>query len=143
MDGAPEYVEPFGRRFRRQLRTYRLVISVVVFAVGLVLSALAIGYFTPVNTTPAFQQINSVTAPSNTTNWNLVFVFVGPIVSIIGAYFVGAYYLARRRFEHLMVTKSKAEFLRNLPEVEDLLWELTPEDERRYADKKAELRIRR
>jgi hypothetical protein len=42
-----------------------------------------------------------------------------------------------------MVTKSKAEFLRNLPEVEDLLWDLTPADEVRYLDKKAELRIRR
>ena len=42
-----------------------------------------------------------------------------------------------------MVTKSKAEFLRNLPDLEDLLWDLTPADEQRYIEKKAELRIRR
>lgn len=140
-DPAP--TEPLGRRLRHLLRTYRIVLSVLVLAAGLVLTSLAIGYFTPVSSTPTFEQINQVTAPSNTTNYNLIFVFAGPIVSIIGAYFVGAYYLARRRFEHLMVTKSKAEFLRNLPEVEDLLWELTPNDERRYADKKIDLRIRR
>jgi hypothetical protein len=42
-----------------------------------------------------------------------------------------------------MVTRSKAEFLRNIPEVEDLLWDLTPEDERRYAQKLSDLRLRR
>ena len=67
----------------------------------------------------------------------------GPIVSIIGGYMVGAYSVARRRFEHLMLTKSKAEFLRNIPELEDLLWDLTPYDEVRYENKRSELRVRR
>jgi len=138
-----ERAEPMGRRFRTFLRAQRLPLSIVVLAGGLVMTALALGYFTPLNTDPTFQQINGVTAPSGGSNYNLIFVVAGPIVSIIGGYFVGAYYLARRRFEHLMVTKSKAEFLRNLPEVEDLLWELTPNDELRYSEKKSELRIRR
>ncbi len=42
-----------------------------------------------------------------------------------------------------MVTKSKAEFLRNIPELEELLWDLTPSDEDRYQRKRAELRVRR
>lgn len=133
----------FGRRLGHFARVHRLLISIVVFAIGIFLTTLAIGYFTPLSTVPPFTQINSDTAPSNSTNYNLIFVIVGPIVFLIGAYFVGAYYIARRRFEHLMDTKSKAEFLRNLPEVEDLLWDLTPNDELRYANKKAELRIRR
>lgn len=134
--------EPFDRRLRYFLRSQRFLLSILVFAVGAFLTALAIGDFTPLSTSPPFDQIDQVTA-TPTANYNLVFVIVGPIVLIIGAYFVGAYYLARRRFEHLMLTKSKAEFLRNLPEVEDLLWELTPADEVRYAEKKADLRIRR
>ena len=40
-----------------------------------------------------------------------------------------------------MVTKSKAEFLRNIPELEDLLWDLTPIDEDRYEEKRAEFRM--
>ncbi len=143
MADEPKPAEPLGRRLRYELRTYRFLLSILVLAAGIFLTALAVGYFTPVNTTPVFVAINSVTAPAGGGNYNLIFVFAGPIITIIGAYFVGAYYLARSRFEYLMVTKSKAEFLRNLPEVEDLLWELTPNDELRYADKKAELRIRR
>ena len=72
-----------------------------------------------------------------------MFVIVGPIIAVVGLYLVGAYHYARRKFEHLMVTKSKAEFLRNIPELEELLWDLTPHDEVRYEDKRAELRVRR
>jgi hypothetical protein len=136
---------PFSRKLRRFLRTNRYVLSILLLALGILMTVLAVGDFTPVMTTAPFPTINSVTdgSPSGGVNYNLVFIVAGPIVVLIGAYLVGSYYLARRKFEHLMVTKSKAEFLRNLPEVEDLLWDLTPNDETRYLEKKAELRVRR
>ena len=133
---------PFERRFRHGLRTHRASISDFVLAVGMLLTVLAVGYFTPLSSWGPFPAINAATnTPS--ANYNLVFVVVGPIVAIVGAYLVGSYYVARAKFEHLMVTKSKAEFLRNIPELEDLLWELTPRDEVRYEQKRAELRVRR
>jgi len=138
-EGAPE----FGTRFRHGLRTYRWPIAIVVFVVGLFLSVLAIGYFTPLSSSEPFTSINAATGPPGGDNYNLVFIVVGPIISIIGAYLVGAYVVARRRFEHLMLTKSKAEFLRNIPEIEDLLWDLTPIDEVRYDEKRTDLKIRR
>ncbi|HYK93077.1 MAG TPA: hypothetical protein VEY07_03430 [Thermoplasmata archaeon] len=138
---APE-APTFTRRLRRALQTQRLPLSILVLIVGVLLTVLAAGYFTPLSQYAPCTMINSGTAQPN-ANYNLVFVIAGPIVVIIGAYLVGAYYLARHRFEHLMKTRSKAEFLRNLPEVEDLLWELTPDDEQRYVQKKAEMGIRR
>lgn len=143
---APDEAKPsFGRRLRRLLRTYRSSLSVLTLAVGVLFTTLAFGDFTPLAHSPPFPAIDGATDQSANggVNYNLVFVVAGPIIVIIGAYLVGAYYLARRKFEHLMLTKSKAEFLRNLPDVEDLLWDLTPADEQRYLDKKAELRIRR
>ena len=136
---------PFSRRFRHFLRAQRFALSIVVLALGILMSALALGAFTPLHTSPPFNSINTVTDQSGSggPNYNLVFVIAGPIVSIIGAYLVGAYYLARRKFEHLMETKSKAEFLRNIPELEDILWDLTPNDEVRYSQKRADLRVRR
>lgn len=133
---------PLLRRLRRGLQTQRLPLSILVLLVGVLLTVLAAGYFTPLATVPPFPAINAATAQP-TANYNLVFVLAGPIVVIIGSYLVGAYYLARHRFEHLMRTRSKAEFLRNLPELEDLLWELTPADEARYAEKKSSMGIRR
>jgi hypothetical protein len=136
---------PFDRALRRFVRTYRYILSILFLAGGILLTVLAVGAFTPLSQTAPFPSIDSATDQSGTggPNYNLVFVVAGPIIVMIGCYLVGAYYIARRKFEHLMVTKSKAEFLRNLPELEDLLWDLTPNDELRYLDKKADLRIRR
>ncbi|MCI4350010.1 MAG: DUF3198 domain-containing protein [Thermoplasmata archaeon] len=136
---------PFSRKLRRFLRTNRFVLSILLLALGILMTVLAVGDFTPLMTTAPFPSINSVTDGSSSggVNYNLVFIVAGPIVVLIGAYLVGSYYLARRKFEHLMVTKSKAEFLRNLPDLEDLLWDLTPDDETRYLEKKADLRVRR
>ena len=133
---------PLGRRLRHAFRTYRAAISIFVLAVGALLTVLAAGYFTPLANSAPFSTINSATAQPD-ANYNLVFVIVGPIVALVGAYLVGAYYNARHQFERLMVTKSKAEFLRNIPELEQLLWDLTPRDEVRYAEKCTELRVRR
>jgi hypothetical protein len=133
---------PFDRRFRHGLRTYRAWISDFILAVGIFLTVLALGFFTPLANSWPFTAINSATnTPS--ANYNLLFIIIGPIIIIAGAYLVGSYYVARTKFEHLMVTKSKAEFLRNIPELEDILWELTPADEIRYERKKVELRVRR
>jgi hypothetical protein len=133
---------PLGHRFRFGLRTYRGWISDFVLAVGFLLTVLAIGFFTPLASWGPFPAINAATNTPN-ANYNLLFIVLGPIIVIAGGYLVGAYYVARRKFEHLMVTKSKAEFLRNIPELEDLLFELTPHDEQRYEAKRAELRVRR
>ena len=116
-----------------------------MLAIGIFLTMLAVGDYTPISQSAPFNSVNSATdlSASGGPNYNLVFVIVGPIMVIVGAYLVGAYYVARRRFEHLMLSRSKAEFLRNLPEVEDLLWDLLPADELRYEQKKSELRIRR
>jgi len=138
---APEKL-PLDRRLRRGMRTYRAIIAIFVLAVGALLTVLAAGFFTPLSSWGPFSVINSATNTPN-ANYNLVFVFIGPIVAIVGAYLVGAYFNARHKFEHLMLTKSKAEFLRNIPELEDLLWDLTPHDEQRYEAKRAELKVRR
>lgn len=139
---ASEEKSPFSSRLRYGLRTFRAWVASVVLAVGTLLIVLAIGFFTPLAGSWPFTTINLETN-TPTANYNLLFIVLGPIVAIIGAYMVTSYANARRKFEHLMVTKSKAEFLRNIPELEDLLWDLTPADEYRYEQKKAELKMRR
>ncbi|MCI4361367.1 MAG: DUF3198 domain-containing protein [Thermoplasmata archaeon] len=137
----------FGHRLRFFLRSQRFALSILVLGIGILLTVLAAGDLTPLSHGPVFPAINQYTdqslAPNAGPNYNLAFAILGPIISVVGAYLVGAYYIARRRFEHLMFTKSKAEFLRNIPDLEDLLWDLTPADEARYEDKKSELRVRR
>jgi hypothetical protein len=134
--------QTMDRRVRDWLRKNRFGVSVLVLAVGAFLTVLAAGDLTGLSTVQPFTAIDSVTAAPSGANYNLAFVVIGPIVSIIGAVLLGGYLLSRRRFEHLMQTKSKAEFLRNLDKIEELLWDLTPADEQRYLDKRAEFRLR-
>jgi len=133
---------PFDRRLRYWLRSERAVISIAVLAIGFALTILALGAFTPLASSPPFPTINAATN-SGAGNYDLVFVILGPILIIAGGWLVGSYFYARREFEHLMLTKSKAEFLRKIPELEQLLWDLTPQDQVRYEQRLAELRIRR
>lgn len=132
-------------RLKSWLRTYRFALSSVVLGAGFVMVVLALGGFTPLSGVYPFTAINGVTDQSGHggENWNLVFVVVGPILVIIGGYLVGVYVVARRRFEELMRSKSKAELLRNIPEIEELLWDLTPSDHVRYERKLSELHVRR
>ena len=136
---------PFTQRVRHWLRTHRFPLSCVILGAGIVMVVLALGDFTPLNAVFPFTSINASTDRSGSggENWNLVFVVIGPILVIIGGYLVGAYLVARRRFEQLMHSKSKAELLRNIPEIEELLWDLLPEDQGRYEQKCIELHIRR
>jgi threonine/homoserine/homoserine lactone efflux protein len=140
---APEEPGPtLGYRLRHGLKTHRAMVSAFVLGVGILLTVLAVGAFTPLRDTAPFPTINAATDTS-AANYNLLFIVLGPIVVIVGAYLVGVYAHARHRFEHLMLTKSKAEFLRNIPEMEELLWDLTPVDEQRYETRRGELHLRR
>jgi hypothetical protein len=84
---------PFGRRFRRAMRSGRFPIACVIFAVGAFLSVLALGFFTPLSADSPFTWFNGVTN-SSVGNFNLLFVVLGPILAIVGAYFMGAYLVA-------------------------------------------------
>src|ERR1700686_2640517 len=83
---------PFGRRFRHFLRSQRFALSILGLILGVFMTVLAVGAFTPLQSVGPFPSINSVTDQSskNGPNYNLVFVIAGPIVTIIGAYLVGA-----------------------------------------------------
>jgi hypothetical protein len=145
---------PFGARARRFLRTIRFHIAVVVLVIGAFLCLTSFAAYTPLLTEPPFSSYvptllgpdcsNTSVCPASPTgvDWVLLFIVLGAILVIAGLYLTISYVLARNRFEHLMKTKSKAEFVRNLPEAEDLLWDLNPKDEIRLAQKKQELRVR-
>lgn len=140
---APEdAAEPFSRKLRTAVRSERALLSEAILGLGFVLVILALGDFTPLKEAFPFTSVNPYT-DTPTANFDLLFAIVGPIIVVVGGYLVGAYFHAKRRFDHLMLTKSKAEFLRHISELEDLLWDLTPQDERRYQDKLADLRLRR
>jgi hypothetical protein len=153
--GAPG--PDLSSRLKRGARTYRFAISIAVAVIGWAIFFLGLLAYTPIGATGPLSPIeqsllgggcsggpNYVNGACTSTapNWTLAMLPAGGILGLIGTYLAITYEVARRRFEHLMKTKSKAEFLRNVIEAEDLLWDLTPEDEIRLVRKKQELKIR-
>ena len=134
-------------RLRYWSLTNRFLLSLLVLVAGGVLTAIAIAAWTPLISSPLFSGfvpgLKGTDGPSGSgPDWTLAMAIVGPILVIVGGYLAGTYIIARERFEHLMKTRSKAEFLRNVPEVEDLIWDLTPRDHERLIRKKQEFKIR-
>ncbi|MDE1821661.1 MAG: hypothetical protein KGJ23_11745 [Euryarchaeota archaeon] len=140
----------FSTTLRRGLRTYRFAISIAVLVLGSILCLIGLFAWTPLGDPGGSlawleQPLKGTDSPTGSytgPDWTLAMLPGGGLMALIGAYLVGVYMVARRRFEHLMKTRSKAEFLRNVTEAEDLLWDLTPEDEVRLVRKKLELKIR-
>jgi len=89
---APEETVTFGHRLRFFLRAQRFPLSVLVLAIGVVLITLAAGNLTPLRDNAPFTTINPVTdqSSSNGPNYNLAFAIMGPIITIVGLYLVGA-----------------------------------------------------
>lgn len=137
----------FYSRLRYWSLSNRFVLSLVVLVAGGILSTIAIAAWTPLISSPLFSGfvpgLKGTDGPNGAgPDWTLAMAIVGPILVIVGGYLATSYILARERFEHLMKTRSKAEFLRNVPEVEDLIWDLTPRDHERLIRKKQEFKIR-
>ena len=139
---TPEKV-PLGRRVRHGMKSYRAWVAIVILVVGVFLTVLAVGFFTPLANVGSVPRRSTARRTARTRTTTSCSCSPARSSWSSGMYMVGAYFVARRKFEHLMQTKSKAEFLRNIPELEDLLWDLTPRDELRYEAKRAELRVRR
>lgn len=145
---------PLKSVLRNLLREYRFEVSLAVLVGGAFLSLISFAAYSPLIADPPFSSFvpsllgadcaNPSVCPANPSgyDWTLLFVILGGILLIVGIYMVVTYLVARQKFEHLMKTKSKAEFVRNMTEVEDLLWDLTPKDEIRLVKKKQELRVR-
>lgn len=75
-------------------------------------------------------------------NWYLWLVFLGPLGIIIFGYLTVDYYLMKKKFEELINTDSKAQFIKNYKELEELAWKLTTWHRMRLTKKKVEFNIR-
>ncbi|GEM_PF-617540 len=126
-------VKAFARMIRK-LRDLRFEISLLFLVIGVALTIIA--FFSPAgDKTPAF--LYGVV--SAVGNWYLWFWVVGPLMVIGSSWYAYDYIKKRRMFENLMNTNSKAKFLENLPDLEDVVWYLKEKDRIRLAQKKKKL----
>jgi|OpeIllAssembly_1097287.scaffolds.fasta_scaffold1396216_1 hypothetical protein len=74
--------------------------------------------------------------------WGWALVIIGGILMIFGFLYYHDYNKSFKRFEELMGTESRANFVKNLDEIEQLALELGPEFERRVMEKRERYRVK-
>ncbi|NLT38095.1 MAG: DUF3198 domain-containing protein [Methanomassiliicoccus sp.] len=74
--------------------------------------------------------------------WGYWLLGIGAVMLLIGLIWLASYRLNVRKFNKLMEEKSKANFTRNMDDVEYLAWRLPLKFEERLSAKKKELGIK-
>lgn len=74
--------------------------------------------------------------------WGWALVIIGGILMIFGFLYYHDYNKSFKRFEELMGTESKANFVKNLDEIEQLALELGPDFERRVIEKRGKYKVK-
>ncbi len=118
----PLMSKPFTVQHAETLSVATLLIGVVIFAVGLL--DLLNMRFVEVGT------------------WGYWLLGIGAVMLLIGLIWLASYRLNVRKFNKLMEEKSKANFTRNMDDVEYLAWRLPLKFEERLSAKKKELGIK-
>ena len=115
----------------------KLEISVILLCVGTLVSLIGFaGLY-------ADEFPSVLTSMADTVgDWYLWFVLIGPILLMVGIYFIFDSHRKRKEFEELIATTSKAKFVKNMDRIEELAWHLTRKHQMQVAEKKAKFRIK-
>src|SRR5688572_12805390 len=105
----------------RITRNYMLPIGTALFAVGLVITAVSWTWKYASDTIPWYGGfLDVIPGQSANQDWNVLFQIVGPVLLIMGAFYAGEQLLLRRRFERMIATTKKSEFVSSRKDLEDL-----------------------
>jgi len=121
-----------------KIKEFKIPISLILLAISLFASAIIVVYWFSLAILPtSFSSFISYTG-----NW-VYYIFA---LSIIGdGYFIYLFFStinARRKFEELMNTDSKAAFVKNIRDLEIEARKLGPSFKKRLNDKKEQLKIK-
>lgn len=129
----------------RWTREHVLEISAVTFVVGLVLTLLS--YVYRFADAPGFLGwyggALGALPGAEPEGYNLWIMIIGTILLLAGGFYFGEQLVLRRRFERLIGTAKKSEFVSNRKEVDQILPRLPPSYRSRVKEKEASFRSTR
>lgn len=123
-------------------RNHRLAIGAAVLAIGVTLTVISWTY-SFAEPTPAWMTSYHDIVERPEGNYNLIVFIVGPIMVLLGGFYVGEQIVLRRRFERLLDTPQKGEFSRRRRDLEDLSERLPEKFAARIQQKESEFQSKR
>lgn len=129
------------QRMARFTRNYMLEIGAVVLAVGLVFTFLSYVYrFASPDWLGWWEDALAAVPGADAEGWNLLIMIIATIMLISGGFYFGEQLVLRRRFERLIDTPKKSEFVANRKDLDALARRLPTQYRARINAKEAEFR---
>lgn len=129
----------------RFTKNHMLEIGALVLAVGLVLSLAS--YIYRFAKAPSwmgwYESILASLPGAEPVGYNLWAMIIGTIMLVMGAFYFGEQLVLRRRFERLIDTPKKSEFVSNRPKLDELARRLPDGYKQRVRTKESEFRSTR
>lgn len=118
-------------------KNHMLEIGAVVGAIGLILTIISFTY--SFADSPTWLEGYNKLVNRQEGNYNLILFIAGPLMLIIGGFYFGEQLVLRRRFERIIDTPKKSEFVSRRKDLEDLSKRLPDQYGKRIRQKENEL----
>ncbi|MDI6916787.1 MAG: DUF3198 domain-containing protein [Thermoplasmatales archaeon] len=122
-------------------REYMLMLSAILFGVGIIMTVIGFLWcFTVIqlNTVnPSLEEFSEKLG-----NWGWWILIPAPFILIAGGWYFSDQLLARKKFNKMISTNSKASLVKNIGEVEGIMWKLPRKYEVRFEEKKKKFKIK-
>lgn len=127
----------------RITRNYMLPIGAAILVVGLALSLLA--YWDMWSARPSWYEsfLDAIPGQGLNGDWNVFLRILGPVLVVTGAWYAGEQLVLRRRFDRMIDTTKKSEFVARRKDLEDLSRRLPTTYRSRIEEKEAAFRSMR
>ena len=122
-------------------REHMLRLSAFLFGVGIIMTVIGgLWYFT-------FIQSGIVNTPiegfaEKVGEWGWWILIFAPFILTAGIWYFFDQIMARKKFNKLISTNSKANFVKNIGEIEEVVWKLSIKYRERFEEKKKKFKIK-
>ena len=118
-----------------------MMLSAILFVVGIIMMTVGVlWYFTLIQPTIANTSLEWFAEKLG--NWGWWILISAPFILIVGIWYLFDQIMVRKKFNKLVSPNSKANFVKNISEIEESIWKLSGRYRERFEEKKKKFKIK-
>lgn len=122
-------------------REHMLILSAVLFGIGIAMTTVGfLWYFTFIQPSIVNSSIEGFSKKPG--DWGWWILIPAPFLLIAGGWYFFDQIFARKKFDKLVSTNSKANLVRNTGEIEGIIWKIPEKYGLKFEEKKKRFRIK-
>jgi len=123
------------------IREHMLMLTMTLCIVGAMMTGIGVlWYFTFIQS--SIVNISLEGFAEKLGNWGWWILIPAPFILIAGAWYFFDQIMARKKFNKLVSSNSKANFVKNISEIEEVVWKLPIKYRERFEEKKKKFKIK-